>query len=125
MAPDLPVLYYANYYTSTTITLHQTAEQLDLTMHQALAMFLEPFKMDMQHDPDATWPPLDRIPPASGGHDAISLEERLRRMAISDSEESTVVLDCVSFEGSGTDIYKELGPTALWKQLLGCCVGKR
>ena len=29
---------------------------------------------------------LDRVPPVSGGHDAISLEERLRRMV--DSKEA-------------------------------------
>jgi hypothetical protein len=81
--------------------------------------------MDMSRAADAKWPPLDRVPPVSGSHEAISLKERLRRMAISDSKESTVVLDCVSSEGSGTDIYKELGWTALWKQLFGCCVGKR
>jgi hypothetical protein len=48
-------------------------------------MFYEYIKMDMSRATDAKWPPLDRVPPESGGHDAISLEERLRRMA--DSEE--------------------------------------
>ena len=65
--------------------LYRTATRLNLTIHQVQAMFYEYIKMDMSRATDAKWPPLDRVPPESGGHDAISLEERLRRMA--DSEE--------------------------------------